>query len=167
MRRFLMMSTLLLVPSLAHAFSPPRGGGTFGLGLGGGFGVAGVSGKYWFSHANAIQGMIGGYGGGGYYAPHGRYGYYGNLGLGVDYLWEMPSISDSGPLVLAWNVGAGVSTGIGSEFFLAVSGVVGLEFNIQPVPIDIVLEYRPGIFVSPFLGFDPVDFSGHIRFYFM
>ena len=103
---------LLLLLSLANAasFPPPRGGATFGLGLGAGFGIAGLSGKYWMGSHNAVQAMIGGYGGGYQYA---HYGYYGRLGIGADYLWEFPALVSGAPLILGWNAGAGASVGIG------------------------------------------------------
>jgi len=49
---------------------------------------------------------------------------------------------------------------------VAASGVVGLEFRIIPVPIDVVLEFRPGFLIVPDFDFDPVDFTAHIRYYF-
>jgi len=45
--------------------------------------------------------------------------------------------------------------------------VGGLQLNINAIPIDIVLEFRPGFFVvNGYFGLDLVNFTGHIRYYF-
>ncbi len=127
--------------------------GPFGIGVGGGLGVSGLSGKYYMG-STALQGMVGTYAGDG-------------LGVGVDYLLEMPNLTSSEPVDIAWNIGAGGSVGtISDTSFVAVSGVAGLEFNFNPVPIDLVLEYRPGVALVPGFAMDLVNFSGHLRFYF-
>lgn len=149
---------LLLAAAPAHAVAP-RNGATLGIGLGGGFGVSGISGKYWLGDKNAFQGVIGGWG-------FGRTGSTIGLGVGLDYLWEMPTVTQAGPLLLGWNLGLGGTLGVASPVWAGASGVAGLEFNFQPVPIDITLEYRPGLFILPSVGADLVNFSGHIRYHF-
>jgi hypothetical protein len=147
-----------LLASPAHAVAP-RNGATFGIGLGAGFGVSGISGKYWLGEKNAFQGVIGGWG-------FGRTGSSLGLGLGLDYLWEMPTITQAGPMLLGWNLGVGGTLGIATPLSAGVSGVAGLEFNFQPVPIDVTIEYRPGLFLAPVIGADLVNFSGHVRYHF-
>jgi len=90
--------------------------------------------------------------------------------FGVDYLIELPDIVTAGDaFVLGWNAGIGGALGVAdghSDLAIAAAGIVGLEFRIIPVPIDIVLEYRPGLLIVPDVAFDAVDFTAHIRFYF-
>lgn len=163
--KLLALSALALVPSIGHAMAPPRGGGVFGIGVGGGLGVSGLSGKYWLGEKYALQGVVGAWGYGHHYYGGHDYDYGTNLGVSLDYLWEMPDITASGPLVLGWNVGLGGTIGIYDPPFIGASGVLGLELDFQPVPIDVVLEYRPGISIVPGIGLDLVNFTGHVRFY--
>ena len=145
-----MMSMLLLWLSVAQATTPEKGG-SLGVGLGGGLGVSGVSLKLATDSA-ALQGMVGFSNGG--------------LGVGLAFLLEQPTIATVGSAVdVAWNVGVGGSLGVGSPILLGASGVAGLEFNVRPVPLDVVLEYRPGLLISPF-DLELVNFSGHVRYYF-
>lgn len=144
----------------ALAGDPIRSGGNFGLGLGGGLAVSGLSGKYWLADAHALQGIVGAWG-------LGRAGG-SSLGVGLDYLIEMPTITDTEPVEIGWNLGLGGTVGVGGGGlgWVGASGVAGLEFNFHPVPIDLVLEYRPGVVVVPAFGAALVNFSGHIRYYF-
>ena len=48
---------------------------------------------------------------------------------------------------------------------LGVNGVAGLEFNFNPVPIDLVIEYRPGIHIIPNVDPDLIGFGAHVRVY--
>ena len=71
---------------------------------------------------------------------------------------------------LGWCVGPGVWLGVGNSFWLGVNGTLGLEFNFIPVPIDLVLEYKPALKLvdsDSGVGFNPVSFGGHVRIYFM
>lgn len=146
---------LIFGASLAHATTPERGG-PVGVGLGGGFGVSGLSVKM-AGQGSALQLMVGPYG-------LGRGG--DGLGVGLDFLLEQPTFATADVLDLAWNLGLGGSLGVGGDdVLIGVSGVAGLEFNLRPIPIDVVLEYRPGLRLSP-AGLDLVNFSGHIRYYF-
>ncbi len=159
--RFVVLVALSLAAvEAAHAGDPIRSGGNFGLGLGGGLAVSGLSGKYWLAEAHALQGVVGAWG-------LGRAGG-SSLGVGLDYLIEMPTITDTEPVEIGWNLGVGGTLGVGGNglAWAGASGVAGLEFNFHPVPIDLVLEYRPGVVVVPAFGAYLVNFSGHIRYYF-
>jgi hypothetical protein len=159
MRRLLSLFALAAATSLppadALAASPPSG--NFGLGLGGGLGVSGLSGKYYMGDATAFQGIVGtSFRGGG-----------GGLGVGLDYLLERPSFAGGDPVQLGWNLGVGGTLGLAENYLgVGASGVLGLEILLQPLPIDFVIEYRPGVFIIPNFGMDLVNFSGHIRYYF-
>lgn len=161
LRSFVLLCALAL-PTAASAASPS--GGNFGLGLGGGLGVSGLSGKYYLGDSAAIQGVVGWWGAG---------QTYGGLGVGADYLFERPEFAGGDPVTLGWNFGFGASAvawdggGVGDgALWLGASGVLGLEFLFQPVPIDLVLEYRPGVSLIPGFGVDLINGSGHIRWYF-
>ena len=145
----------LVLPSVAQAASPVRSQGNFGIGLGSGYLHSGLSMKYFAGDSYSLQGVIG------------TYGYDGSLGFSGDYLFEMPTIlGDNSGLELGWAIGGGPAIGLGDNFLaLGGHGVIGLEFNIQPVPIDIVLEYKPGFVVYPNVEMHLYNFAGHVRFY--
>lgn len=148
----------LLVSTSAQAGTPVRSGGNLGLGLGGGYWFNGLSGKYYMSDRMAVQGVLGAYGIG---LPG-----YGGLGLTADYLWEMPAIMQGSVLEVAWSAGLGPSVGVGDQWVaLGAHGTLGLELNFQKVPIDVALEYKPGLEVLPALGPDFLSFGGHVRVY--
>jgi hypothetical protein len=125
------------------------------------------------SRQHALQFTLGEFGGGGFDNRWGRFG--DGLGLGADYLFELPDIVRAGRAFdLAWNVGAGIGLGFDDDdgpndswdTAFAVAFVLGLELSFIPVPLDIVLEWRPGLLLVPDVDFDLVDFTAHIRFYF-
>ena len=122
----------LALPAVAEAASPVRSQGNFGIGLGSGYRHSGLSMKYFAGDTHSLQGVVG------------TYGYDGSLGFSGSYLYEMPTIvGDSTGLELGWAVGGGPSIGLGDNFLaLGAHGVIGLEFNIQPVPIDIGVQAR-------------------------
>lgn len=154
----LLLLGLLVLSGPARAGSPVRSSGNLGLGLGGGYWLNGISAKYFLGDGTALQGVLGGYGLG--------HDDYGGLGFTGDFLWEMPALTTNQAFELGWNAGFGPSVGLGDEWFaLGVHGTVGLEFNFEPAPIDLVLEYKPGIVVVPGVGADLWNFGGHIRVY--
>lgn len=140
----------------------------WGIGFGGGNGPSGLSFKYFLGDDMAIQVVAGGYG-------WGENGWtdnddFGGAGLGVqaDFLFELPTIVMAGDVMeLGWSIGPGVWFGAGPDFWLGVSGTLGLEFNFIPAPIDLVLEYKPSFKFVDTLGFNPISFAGHVRVYFM
>lgn len=166
MTRTLIPAVLLFsLSSTASAGSPVRSGGNFGIGLGGGYWLNGLSLKYFNSDNTSLQGVIGAYGWG---HDNGYYDYYYNDGIGFsgDFLWEMPAITKNEAFELAWNAGLGPSVGINDSWFaLGLHGTLGLEFNFNPIPIDLVLEYKPGLYVIPDVGADFWNFAGQIRIY--
>ncbi len=136
--------------------------GTIGIGLGATTFASGLSGKYYMSDSFALQGAVGTYG-----AGADRFSNFGGIAVGIDGLVENSALTRNEIFSLDWNFGLGAGVGLFEDTLgLAVSGVVGLEFNFVPIPIDLVLEYRPGLLVVPDVGIELVDFSGHIRFYF-
>ncbi|MFT4978600.1 MAG: hypothetical protein ACI8S6_004510 [Myxococcota bacterium] len=79
----------------------------------------------------------------------------------------MPDFASTEPVNIAWNLGVGGALSLGdSSIGIGIAGIAGLEFNVNPVPIDVVVEYRPGLYVIPDVGLDLVNFTGHVRWYF-
>ncbi len=164
--------TLLALTPDAHA--GVRESGKFGLGVGAGTLSRGFSLKYFMSNDLSVQGVVGVYGYGysdcwiTYQGACRRRSRGSAVALGADILSERPDIFSNGAVSLAWNVGAGLGLGIptSDDLGLSISLIAGFEINIDALPIDIVLEYRPTLFVSPFTAFDYTYFTGHIRYYF-
>ena len=149
---------LCAAPTNAQATSKFRSAGHWGIGLGSSTAGQGVSLKYFVSDV-ALQGTVGSWGG---------YDGVGGIRVGVDGLYEMPIVASTPVVDLGWNLGVGAGVGLadGGGFGLAASGVLGLELNFVPIPLDVVLEYRPGVGIVPDVDIDVVGFSGHIRWYF-
>lgn len=148
-------------PSDAEAQRPP---GSFGIGIGTATGAYGLSLKSGSAQPYTLQGVIGGWRGQGL-----DYRFNDDaLGLAADFLYAMPTIASGGPLELGWNYGLGAGVGIGDGgAAIGGTGVIGLEFNIVPAPIDFVVEYRPGLYLSDNdIDLEFIDFTGHLRFWF-
>ena len=115
----------------------------------------------------AFQANLGVWGGGGIV---GRYKQFRGLAGSLDYLYEMPRMARvKNAFELAWSMGFGA--GVGAVDFsdgplVAGAFVLGLEFLISPVPMDVVIEYRPSILLVPKIGYDMLDFTGQVRWYF-
>lgn len=164
------------VSSTAHAGMPIKQAGNFGIGLGAGTTAVPISMKYFLDSSFSIQGNVGwwwrgGFGGCHYYDRYRRYrgGCYGGpdaLGLGADFLFEGGPLVGNQNVTLDWEVGGGAGIGLADYAFgLAGAFVAGLQLNIHAIPIDLVLEYRLIVGFVPYY-FDPIEFTGHIRYYF-
>ena len=149
---------LLAIPLTASAGTPIQEGGNLDLGLGGGTHVSGLSGKYFFGSDLAGQAVVGWWGAG-------RGNGAGGLGVSGDLLFEQKPLFSAEPLDIAWNLGPGVNLGLGDATWLGINGVLGLEFNFKPVPVDLVLEYRPAVRVIDTIDADLIGFGAHIRVY--
>ena len=135
----------------------------YGLGIGSATIVNGIDGKVWFG-GTALQAVVGVWGGGG---ARERFGHVRGLGVGVDYLFEMPPIARSAYFDVAWSFGPGAGFGVqtisGGKPALAASGVAGLEFRFTTIPLELAIEYRPTVGLLPDFGIALVDFTGHLR----
>ena len=170
---------LIGAPSLAHADAPVRQPGNFGLGLGSGAETAlGLSMKYFPSTSNSYQFTVG--------LGRGRWRdgrdddddwwYDGRrwrrdgrdfIGLGADYLWELAPLVQTSVIDIAFAVGLGAGLGIWDDGVgISACGVGGLEFMLNPIPIDFVVEWRPTLYILPNVAPNLVDFTGHVRIYF-
>jgi hypothetical protein len=160
----------LLVGGQAFAQTPNEAG--FGVGIGSSNMASGLSLKS-AQGSTAMQFVVGawrgGWWGGGRVGPYRDYdAYYGGLGASFDFLYEQPNIASTEPFNLGWNAGLGAGVGIDPDGFwgLGGNGVVGLEFNFNPIPVDLTFEYRPGIYIyDDGFGIDFIDFGAHLRFW--
>jgi hypothetical protein len=160
----------LLVGGHAFAQSPNQSG--FGIGIGSSNMASGLSLKS-ATGATAYQFVVGAWRGGwvsgARVGPYDDYRvYYDGLGASFDFLLEQPNIASTEPFNLGWNAGLGGGIGIaGNGFFgFGVNGVLGLEFNFNPIPIDLTLEYRPGLYIfENGFGIDFFDLGAHLRFW--
>ena len=156
------MAALLCVSTAAEA-KPIHSAGRFGIGLGAGTIANGLSLKYFMADSLAIQANVGTLGG------HGsdRLKDNGGIAASADLLIENSPLVASSLLNLEWNYGVGAGVGIRNDnSVIAAAGVLGLEVNFNVIPVDIVLEYRPNLALSPDVDLELVDFSGHVRYYF-
>ncbi len=160
-----------LFPDDEPAIGSVRRAHAFGLGLGVGTSTAGVSMKYWMRETLAVQGVVGA----GFRRddpePSGlvesdRGPWQAGLGLSGDLLFERSSFAAAPDFELGWSFGPGVGLWLGDELAVAVAGVLGLEVGMLPVPIDLVVEYRPRVVVFPDPAFDWINASAHLRWYF-
>lgn len=157
---------LVALPSSAQAGEGRPAG--WGVGIGWGTGVSGLSLKNQ-SGDTALQGVIGcgwrwGWGRRGRHRRHCR-----GIGVSGDLLFNQSVLTDEGTVRLAWNVGPGAALGVIpdiDEIWLAGQFVAGLEFIFPEVPLDVVLEWRPSLFVIPDAGFWVGQLGFHVRYYF-
>lgn len=166
----LMAVTLLTLSSLPNLAEAKNVRGSTGIGIGSSRFNYGLSLKHYMNSSSAVQLLVGG-------------GWGHDLGLDADYLLEMPAIVDAGPVEVAWNVGGGIGVDLWNSYYrpywenrryshrglsVRAAFVAGLEFNIHAIdalPIDIVLEWRPTIGITPRMGFAVDNFAGNIRLY--
>ena len=88
------------------------------------------------------------------------------VAVSIDALATMPPLVVHEALLLGWNFGFGGALGVGDDRFGAAGAfVAGLEFIMRPLPIDLVLEWRPSVRILPDVDVEPVTFGGHLRFY--
>ena len=142
----LTMPTLLLALSAhtASAANTVREEGHVGLGLQGGSRmVSGFSVKYFLDDDLALEGTLGSF-------------YYGGFGLSGAVLFELPTLAEDEDFDIAWNTGPAVMFGTyhygGFDNYgynvIALTAVLGLEMDLNEIPLDIVLEWRPGLYIS-------------------
>lgn len=61
------------------------------------------------------------------------------------WVWDLSTLSPG----FNWYAGAGPGVGLyGSNFSVAAMGQIGIEYNFK-IPLQLSLDYRPGIFVVP------------------
>ena len=137
----------LLVALTAHTASAAntvREQGNVGLGLQGGSRmVSGFSCKYFLKDDLALEGTLGAW-------------QYGGFGISGAALFEMKNLAEDEDFDITWNTGPAVAFGNyhygGFDNYaynvFAISAVLGLEMDLNDIPLDIVLEWRPGVYFS-------------------
>ena len=95
---------------------------------------------------------------------HGDLGFY-KGGIGVDALWDF-IYKPLGGEAFNWYLGAGGSTFIGDDFWLGVSGEVGLEYRFNSVPVSVGLDWRPTLWIVKETTFGADSFGLCARFRF-
>lgn len=149
----LLLALLALGSGSAQARSPASSG-ALGLGVGAGTRATGLSIKT-VRGDTGIQVVAGWWRGGG-----------ADYGISFDGLYEIGPLASGDLLELGLAVGVGAGIGFGGRLEATAAPVAGLEINMVALPFDIVLEYRPLLDILPTIQFVPVNFGGHIRFYF-
>lgn len=166
----------LLFPSLALGATPIQEGANFGLGVGGGLGATGLSAKYFIGADFALQGVVGLWnpvqidllGSDGQDARN-----IGEFALSVDALFESQPWINGSAMDVAFNGGLGLAVAPAGGHPAGLSLIGGMEFDLEVIPIDIVLEYRPHMWLVPLPNdwgrpgtyVDFLAFTGHIRVY--
>src|SRR6186713_3063740 len=77
-----------------------------------------------------------------------------NGGVGVELLWDF-LYRPLGGEAFYWYLGAGPSLLFGNDFWLGISGEVGLEYRFKTAPIALGADWRPTFWII-----DNTDFSG-------
>ena len=75
-------------------------------------------------------------------------------GLGLEALWDFID-RPLGGTVLNWYVGAGPSILFYDQFWVGISGEIGLEYHFKEIPLALGLDWRPTFYLI-----DDVDFYG-------
>lgn len=149
----LALAFVLVLPGVARAAPTPFSQrGRLGLGLSGGYGLGGLTGKLYFSPSLAGQVTLGGW-------------YRNGLAANISAIFEMPNLTRQEHFWINWNLGIGANLGVfDAGAGIGVSGIVGLAFQLTDVPLEFVAEWRP-TFLPGYGGFYPHS-GGSIRFFF-
>lgn len=143
---------------------PIHSSGRFGIGLGSGTFANGLSMKYFLAKSFAVQANVGRASGGN---AGDRFKNNGGIAASADLLIENKPLVASKLLNLEWSYGVGGGVANRNDTTgLAAAAIAGLELNFNVIPIDLVLEFRPTLLISPDVELEIVDFSGHLRYYF-
>lgn len=95
---------------------------------------------------------------------HADFGVY-QGGVGIDALWDFlyKPLKDE---AFNWYLGVGPSTYIGNEFWLGVSGEIGLEYRFTSVPIALGIDWRPTFWLIDETSFGAGSFGLNVRYVF-
>lgn len=94
---------------------------------------------------------------------HADLGFY-KGGMGVDAVWDF-LYKPLGDEAFNWYLGVGPSTYIGNDFWLGVSGEIGLEYRFN-APIALGLDWRPTFWVVKNTEFGAGSFGINVRYVF-
>ena len=106
-----------------------------------------VSVKYFFNDRAAIEGLVS----------------FGSK-FGIGGLFEVQQLIGGVP-GLNWFYGAGAYIGFQySEVFTGPMGVIGLDYKFDNAPINLSLDWKPELDISPIINFVPDAFALSVRF---
>ncbi len=97
------------------------------------------------------------------------------FGVGIDYLYHLPTLFDASPVYLGWHLGLGASVRVRpdleqSSVAITLNAVLGAEILFRHAPIDVTIAWRPGAIFgtgqSRGLAFAYGDIGVHVRFWF-
>lgn len=145
---------LLSMPAMAERQG--RGPGKLGFGVGAGtLTQLGLSAKYFLRGGEtSVQGNLG----------CGSWSCK-SVGISGDYLFELPPLVKGRGLDFAFAPGVGAGLGIHEHPALALAGVLGLELNLNVIPLDIVAEWRPRLLLLPEARLSFIELTGQVRVY--
>lgn len=130
-------ATIALAACLVSAPVEARQGGDFGLGFQVGDPQAAISGKMWMGEANALDMAFT------FNTDHNW------ILLQLDYLWHFYGVIPVPAGELPLYIGAGGTAVVADNPAIGGHGVFGLAYMFGSVPIDIFLDFSPGIRVIP------------------
>ena len=84
----------------------------------------------------------------------------GGLNLAGTYQWVKPLESN-----FSWYFGFGAGVGLWEKTFgLAALGQLGIEYNFSNAPVQLSLDWRPGLYIVPEVGFWATSVGFGIRY---
>lgn len=103
--------------------------------------------KYFIKEGNAIEGLVS----------------FGNR-FGIGALYEKHQLIGATP-AFTWFYGAGGYAGFeGEKTYLGPTGVVGLDYKFPNAPINLSIDWKPELDISPAINFVPDAFALTARF---
>lgn len=107
-----------------------------------------ITGKYFVTDKNAVEGMI---------------SFGSRFGMGALVEIHRPFATQG----LQWYYGAGAYVGFQSgNTFLGPTGVLGLDYKFPDVPINLSVDWKPELDIIPEINFIPDAFALSVRFTF-
>ena len=149
MRKIQLVISLVLLTALFNRLSAQDY--KFGIGLRLSTGAPtlanSVSGKYFLNDRAAVEGLVS-------FAPR--------FGLGG--LFEMHQLI-GGIQSLNWFYGGGAYIGFADgKFYTGPTGIVGIDYKFDNAPINLSLDWKPELDISPAINFIPDAFALSVRF---
>jgi hypothetical protein len=86
-------------------------------------------------------------------------------GVGIDAIWDF-LYKPLGNEAFNWYLGAGPSTYIGDDFWLGISGEIGMEYHFSGAPIALGFDWRPTFWIIDETSFGAGSFGLNVRYVF-
>ena len=105
-----------------------------------------ITGKYFVTDRSAIEGIV---------------SFGGRLGVGALLEIHKPFAVEG----FSWMYGAGVYIGFqDKKTYLGPTGILGLDYKFREAPINLSLDWKPELDLSPAINFIPDAFALSVRF---